>query len=170
VFKHWADLFLDQDGVPDQRTISPEALKSALPHVWLCDYDHQADRFQYRLAGEHVTTSLDTGMRGRFLDVLTKASIYPRVYAYFGKCVEMPAALHISDWLYAEQSKIALGERVMLPYGDGTGDVTGILGATIRQWGNQITDDETDPSSHSRRYVYYRLSDGMPEIEDVNFS
>ena len=82
----------------------------------------------------------------------------------------MPAALHISGRLYAEQSKIALGERVMLHYGDGTGNVTGILGATIRQWGNEITGDEADPSTRSRRYVYYPLSDGTAEIEDVNFS
>jgi hypothetical protein len=58
----------------------------------------------------------------------------------------------------------------MLPYGDGTGNVTGILGATVRQWGNEITVDETDPSNRSRRYVYYRLLDGIPEIEDVSFS
>lgn len=168
VFQHWADLVTREGRIPDRRAISPDAMATALPHVWLCDFEVENDRFRYRLGGEHVTSSLGSGVRDRYLDELTDAAVYPRVHAYFRKCVDLPAVLHVSGRIYAEQSRVAIGERIMLPYRDTTGAVAGILGATFRKWSDQESGPDAEPPASSRRHVYFHLGDGAAEVEDIS--
>jgi hypothetical protein len=170
VFDHWANLTEVDGRIPDRRAISPDTLSTALAYVWLCDFDREVDRFRYRLAGEHVTSNLGSGVRGRYLDELTASDVYPRIHAYFRKCVDLPAALHVSGRIYAEQSRVAIGERVLLPYSDSTGEVTGILGATFRQWTDRDTPTVGDSNNDSRRHMYFHLSNGASEVEDFTLA
>ena len=49
--------------------------------------------------------------------------------------------LHILGRIYAEHTRVAVGERIMLPYGDGNGTVTGILGATVGHYGTSTSEN-----------------------------
>lgn len=167
VFDHWADLVSREGRIPDRRAISPEAMAAALAHVWLCDFEAANDRFVYRLGGEHVTSNLGGGVRGRYLDELTDPVAYPRVHAYFRKCVDLPAVLHVSGRIYTEQSRIAIGERIMLPYRDGSSAIAGILGATFRKWSGPEVNGDAESRNNNRRHSYFRLTDGTQEVEDV---
>ncbi len=170
VLRHWLELYTRAEGIPDRRDVSPDAMKSALSKVWLCDFVPAEDRFRYRLAGENVIASFGTAIRGRHLDELTDAAAYPRVHAYFKKCVEAPGVLLITGRIYAEQSRVAMGQRLMLPYGDGSGAVTGILGVTLRVWHDRAITGHTDPSHELRRHVFIRIADGKVEREDFRLS
>lgn len=166
VLAHWLDLFTRSGGIPDRRHFSPEAMHLALPHVWLCDFSRTDDRFRYRLGGEQVVASLGGPLRGRYLDEITDPETYPRVHAYFRRCVDLPAVLHISGRIYAEQSRVANGERLMLPYVDGADAVAGILGATLRRWGDQDQAGGLERQPGSRRHLCIRLDDAGVERED----
>jgi hypothetical protein len=170
VFDHWTDLVCRDGRIPDRQTISPEAMSSALAHVWLCDFDAANDRFVYRLGGEHVISSLGHGVRGRYLDEITKPAVYPRVHAYFRKCVDLPAVLHVSGRIYAEQARIAIGERLMLPYRAGSVEVAGIIGAIFRRWSDQEPDADAETPNPTRRHIYFHLGTGAVEMEDVILS
>lgn len=170
VFDHWLDLVSSQGHVPHRHAISPEAMATALSHVWLCDFDASNGRFRYRLAGEQVTSNLGAGVRGRYLDETSDPAIYPRVRAYFLKCVDLPAVLHITGRIYAEHSRVAFGERLMLPYAVGDGAIAGILGVTFRKWIDQSLDSDADLSANSQRHVYCRLGDGSTEVDTVSLS
>lgn len=167
VLVHWLDLFRKRGGIPDRRDISPEAMPTALAHVWLCDYSRAEDRFRYRLGGEHVVASLGGRIKGRYLDELTDPLTYPRVHAYFRQCVDRPAVLLISGRIYAEQSRIAIGERLMLPYVDQSETVSGIFGATIREWHDQGRESEPDLGPGSRRHLCIHLDSGRVETEEI---
>ncbi|MBL6599756.1 MAG: PAS domain-containing protein [Alphaproteobacteria bacterium] len=166
VLSHWLDLFARHGGLPDRRDFSPEAMKTALPHVWLCDFSRLEDRFRYRLGGEQVVASLGGPLRGRYLDEVTDPEAYPRVHAYFRKCVDLPAALRISGRIYAEQSRVATGERLMLPYVDGSEEVAGILGATFRRWDNQNQPNGLERKPGSRQHLWINLDHAEVEQED----
>jgi hypothetical protein len=167
VFDHWMNLVSASGRVPNRQEISPEELATTLSHVWLCDFDAESGRFRYRLGGEHVTTDLGSGMRGRYLDELTDPDVYPRVHAYFRKCVDLPAVLYVSGRIYAEQSRVAIGERIMLPYSADSGPVSGILGATFRNWSDTDPGHGEEIAITSRRHVYFHLADGSSEVEDI---
>jgi len=166
VLAYWLELFTRRGGVPDRRHFSPEGLRLALPHVWLCDFSRTDDRFRYRLGGEQVVASLGGVLRGRYLDEVTDPEAYPRVHAYFRRCVDVPAVLHISGRIYAEQSRVENGERLMLPYIDGSDAVAGILGATFRRWGDQDQAGGLERQPGSRRHLCIRLDNAEVEQED----
>lgn len=163
VFAHWRDLARSANGIPLRTAISPMAMPSALPHVWLCDHEADSGRFLYRLAGEHVRASQGQQMNGRHLDEFTEAEAYPRIHSYFMRCVETPAVVHIIGRIYAEQARVASGERIMLPYARDDGSVGGILGATARQWKDQSTRRSPFPSD-IRRHTYFDLTTGAREV------
>lgn len=164
VFLHWSEIARAANGIPDRRAISPHRIKAALPHIWLCDHESETARFRYRLAGEHVIANANQPIRGRYLDHITDRLAYSRVRAYFLQCVEHPAILHIVGRLYTEKARVAVGERIMLPYGDGGGAVTGILGATVRQWQDRHVGELGFPAD-TRLHTLYRLDNGEIETE-----
>ena len=166
VLDHWLELFTQSGAIPDRRAFSPEAMSTALPHVWLCDFSRSEDRFKYRLGGEQVVASLGGLLRGRYLDEVTDPETYPRVHDYYRRCVDLPAVLLISGRIYAEQSRVANGERLMLPYVDGSDSVAGIIGATFRRWGDEAQTDGLERRPGSRRHVYIHLNDARVERED----
>jgi len=166
VLDHWVELFIQSGGIPDRRAFSPEAMTAALPHVWLCDFSRSEDRFRYRLGGEQVVASLGGLLRGRYLDEVTDPETYPRVHDYYRRCVDLPAILLISGRIYAEQSRVANGERLMLPYVDGSNIVAGILGATFRRWGDPDQASGVEWRPGSRRHLYIHLDDARVEQED----
>lgn len=148
----------------------PNVVPETLSNIWLCDYEAEDDRYRYRFAGAQIVSGNDVPMHGRYLDEIVDVQSYQRVSAYFQKCIKMPAAVHMLGRLYAEQSRIAVGERVMLPYRDNDGQSVGILGTTVLQWHDESSAEPIRPSDESRRHTYYWLGDGTREIVDFRFS
>jgi hypothetical protein len=121
--------------VPPAGAIDPVRFAYALPLVWLCSVEENPRDFRYQLLGEHVRVAYDHYPRNRTLREITGKDVLDRVLGYFNRAVDEPAVVHVAGRIYAESTRPARGERILLPFADPQdGRVTRILGATVHSW------------------------------------
>jgi len=133
---YWLQARVDADApIPSVDTLDPGRFPFLLEQVWLCAVEENPRNFRYRIAGDHIRAAHSGPLVGRTLAEIPSPKVIDRVKQYFNRVVDVPAVVHIVGRLYAEESRPARGERIMLPFVDrGTGRVTRILGATVHSW------------------------------------
>jgi hypothetical protein len=146
--------------VPPAGAIDPVRFAFALPLVWLCSVEENPRDFRYELLGEHVRVAYDHHPRNRTLREITGPDVLDRVLGYFNRAVDEPAVVHVAGRIYAESTRPARGERILLPFADPEdGRVTRILGATVHSWEIQ---DYGAASVPDRQVRTFTPVDGRP--------
>jgi hypothetical protein len=127
---HWQAV-CGHDAIPAWHDIEPAAIAPELPIIWSWKYDHVADRFIGRLAGEAMNAIFGRSQRGKLLEEFFHGDAYHRMFARYKRVVTEPALYHGMGSVFHHEGRTGLGERIILPLArDGrTGD--GLLGATV---------------------------------------
>lgn len=146
-----------EHGIPSRHRVDPLALKSALPCLWLLEYEPQADRFRYRLAGEAVNETFGFSLRGRYLEDIIEAHMLRTVRARLLHTLTTPGAVHAINRVHARGGRFREGERLILPLAETGAQATHVLGATdYFAVGRQ---DSPQPSREYRQDTFLELAD-----------
>jgi hypothetical protein len=127
----WLAAAGDEARPPARRELRPDAMPGLLADIWLMDYEAEARRLLYRLAGENIRARYDFPLAGNYLDEILSPSAREFVLGYFLACVEKPAICVAVGRLYHEWEKPGYGERLLLPLLDQDGRAEGLVGITI---------------------------------------
>lgn len=130
---HWLDK-RSQRAMPSRYDIDPIEIPWALEWIWLCDYRPEDRRFRFRLAGEQVNAFWGSNIGGCYLDEIVPESQVSDAQQYLCVASDGPCILHDIGRLYLEDEVFATGERIILPLSDDGREVTGLLGASCRDW------------------------------------
>lgn len=149
LFDHWRSLAQAESRkagaprAPRRADLDPAAFAACLRFIWLVDYEPEADRLTYRLAGEHVREVLGRQVKGRPLqDVISDQSGAARAHGRFRAVLETPAALLVTGEVYQAADLPYFGQRLVLPLTeDSGGPARTILGLTIPEIQGAVGED-----------------------------
>jgi hypothetical protein len=130
---YWLDKRL-QRIMPSRGDIDPVDIPWALEWIWLCDYQPTDRRFRFRLAGERVNDFWGSSIAGRYLDEIVPKARVGDAGRFYGVASDGPAIVHDVGRLFLQGKVFATGERIILPLSDDGRGVTGLLGASCRDW------------------------------------
>lgn len=137
VIRHVIALWLGWRGdrrMPARTDIDPVALDSALPILWLCDYEADTGRFRCRLAGDKIVALYDGPMVGRYVEDIIGSGRVSEVVNRYKRVVEEPAIGHAAGRIYLHKDRRLVGERILLPLAADGRTPDGVLGATSFRW------------------------------------
>jgi hypothetical protein len=127
--------------MPSRSDIDPVEIPWALAWIWLCDYQPSDRRFRYRLAGEQINAFWGYNIGGRYLDEIVPEAKLSEVNETLATASEGPTIVHDFGRIYLEGEVFATGERIILPLSDDGRKVSGLLGASCRDWHREIERD-----------------------------
>ncbi len=130
---HWQAV-CGHDAIPAWRDIDPAAIKPQLPIIWSWKYDHVADRFEGRLAGEAVSAILGRSLRGKLLEEFFHGDAYERMFARYKRVVTEPALYHGTGPVFHHEGRAGRGERIILPLAADGRNSDGLFGATVYEF------------------------------------
>ena len=130
---HWQAV-CGHDAIPAWRDIDPAAIKPQLPIIWSWKYDHVADRFEGRLAGEAVSAILGRSLRGKLLEEYFYGDAYQRMFARYKRVVTEPALYHGTGPVFHDEGRAGRGERIILPLAADGRNGDGLFGATVYEF------------------------------------
>lgn len=148
VLTEWFALY-DGTRIPERSQIDPVKLSTALPYLYILEYEEGIGRFRIRLSGETIRDVYDRAITGKYLDELTPDAVNQRVNPYYLATIDVPCIVHISGRLYAEAQRPAIGERLLLPISHDGVSVNGILGVTHFKWWSPKSSEA--PPRHQER-------------------
>ena len=137
LIRHVIALWLKWRGtrrMPARTDIDPVALGTALPIVWLCDYEAEPGRFRCRLAGEKIAALYDGPMAGRYVEDILGSDRISEVMSRYKRVVDEPAIGHAAGRIYLHKDRRLVGERILLPLADDGRTPDGVLGTTSFRW------------------------------------
>lgn len=116
--------------LPSRKEIDLNAIKRALPHVWLVEHLPEDDGFRYRLAGEHVNAVFGFSLRGKRLHEIIEPHMLDIVRARYLHTLKTPSAVFCAGRVYMRVGGYREGERLILPLSDDGVNGTHLLGVT----------------------------------------
>jgi hypothetical protein len=143
--------------LPSRTEIDLNAIRHALPYVWLIEYLPDEDAFQYRLAGEHVNEVFGYSLRGKRLRDVIEPSMLEIVRGRFLHALNTPGAVHAVGRVYMRVGGYREGERLILPLSDDGVNGTHLFGVT--DYGRGRRDDWEKPLEY--------MNERFLEIDDV---
>lgn len=130
---YWIDKRMPR-AMPSRGEIDPVEIPWALSWIWLCDYLPADRRFRFRLAGEQVNDFWGSNIGGRYLDEIVPEDQASAADAFLHSATDGPAIVHDRGQILLEDEVFATGERIVLPLSEDGREVTGLLGASCRDW------------------------------------
>lgn len=149
--------------MPARADIDPLDIPWVLARIWLCDYQPAEQRFHFRLAGEKINGYWACSLRGRYLDEVVPLARYDQASGAFLSAVRGPRIVHDSCEIRLADKLFATGERIILPLSDDGETVSGLLGATRRDWFRGLPLEELSRSSQTTTLTSLA---GAPERQD----
>ena len=134
---YWLDK-RSQRSMPSRGDIDPVDIPWALEWIWLCDYQPADRRFRFRLAGEQVNDFWGSSIGGRYLDEIVPETRVGDASRFYRVASDGPCVIHDIGRLFLEDEVFATGERIILPLSDDGRGVTGLLGASCRDWYREL--------------------------------
>lgn len=134
-----------------------------LADIWLMDYEAEASRLRYRLAGENIRARAGIPLAGRYFDEILQPEARERVLRYFLACVEKPAVSIVAGRLYHQWDRPGYGERLLLPLLDTSGMPEGLIGITLCK---QLFESRPEAEQRARRVTSILPLDGSPISEE----
>ena len=129
VFSHWLEIRHGQL-VPRRQDISPGAIATCLPWVWLYRWRPERNSFQNVLAGEEILQAWAVGIQGQFIDTLFPADWQALRDRWLDQ-LRRPAIAYGRLGAELSPGRYKMAERLNLPLVDGEGEPYGIFGITI---------------------------------------
>ncbi len=132
--RRFAEVWLAARGeavMPARSALDPLEMPRLLPHLWLCAYEPDSERFVYRLAGEAINAVYGHSLRGLDLSGILPPQGYEIVRKRYLHVVTRPAAVHTSGRIYLHNRRFHAGERLILPLADDSGHPAFVVGATV---------------------------------------
>lgn len=123
-----------QRTMPSRHDIDPVEIPWALSWIWLCDVEPEDRRFRVRLAGEQINAFWGRNIGGRYLDEIVPKARLSDTNEILHAALAGPAIVHETGRILLEDKVFAAGERIILPLSDDDREVTGLLGASCRDW------------------------------------
>ncbi len=135
--------------MPARADIDPLDIPWALARIWLCDFLPEEQRFRFRLAGERIDSFWAMSLRGRHLDEIVPVANYDQASGPFLTAVRGPTIVHDYCEIRLANEMYATGERIILPLSDDGERVSGLLGASRRDWFRGLPLDVLSKSSQT---------------------
>jgi hypothetical protein len=132
--------------LPSRREIDPNAIRRALPYVWLVEHLHDDNGFRYRLAGEHVNGVFGFSLRGKRLSDIIEPHMLETVRARYLHALKTPGVVYCVGRVYMRIGGYREGERLILPLSDDGVNGTHLLGVT--DYGGGRRDDWEQPPEY----------------------
>mgnify|MGYP006279259443 FL=1 len=132
--------------LPSRTEIDLNAIRHALPYVWLIEYLSDEDAFQYRLAGEHVNAVFGFSLRGKRLHDIIEPHMEPVVRQRFLHALNTPGAVYAVGRVYMRIGGYREGERLILPLSDDGVNGTHLFGVT--DYGRGRREDWEEPPEY----------------------
>ena len=157
--------------LPSRAEIDLNAIKLALPYVWLIEHVPEEDAFRYRLAGEHVNSVFGYSLRGKRLDEIIEPHMLDTVRDRFLHTLKTPGAVYAVGRVYMRVGGYREGERLILPLSDDGVTGTHLFGVTDYGRGRRDT-GEKPPEYMDERFLgiedllAWQASLGLPEAAD----
>lgn len=129
VVRWWLSAYTT-DRLPSRRDIDLNAIRHALPYVWLVEHLPQDDGYRYRLAGEHVNDVFGFSLRGKRLRDVVEPHLLETVRARFQHVRTAPGVVHALGRVYMRIGGHREGERLILPLSDDGVKVSHLFGVT----------------------------------------
>lgn len=127
IVAHW-DQMRGINPMPTWAQLKPASMARQLGIIWAYKYDPRNGKFTGRLAGNRITEGYGKNFRGARLEDLHPPAALPRIYRHMRHVVEAPAIYKSSGTLFRKDGVRGVGERIMLPLGNGI--VDGVIGAS----------------------------------------
>ncbi|MBK1669721.1 hypothetical protein CKO28_16905 [Rhodovibrio sodomensis] len=153
--------------LPNRSEIELNAIKLALPYVWLIEHIPREDAFRYRLAGEHVNGVFGYSLRGKHLREIIEPHMLDTVRDRFLHTLKTPGVVYAVGRVYMRIGGYREGERLILPLSDDGVTGTHLLGVT--DYGRGHRDDwEKPPEYMDERFL--RIEDVLAWRASLGFS
>jgi hypothetical protein len=157
--------------LPHRNEIDLDAIKLALPYVWLIEHIPEDDAFRYRLAGEHVNGVFGSSLRGKYLGEIIEPHMLDTVRDRFLHTLKTPGVVYAVGRVYMRIGGYREGERLILPLSDDGVTGTHLFGVT--DYGGGRRDGWAKPPEYmDERFLRiddvlaWQASLGVPEPAD----
>jgi hypothetical protein len=127
IVQHWHQT-RGSNPMPRWSDLRPSQIARQLNIVWAYKFEPDTRKFIGRLAGNRITEGFGKNFRGVPLEDLHPSENLPLIYCHMLRVVETPAIYKSSGTLFRKGPVRGVGERIMLPLGNGAGD--GVIGAS----------------------------------------
>jgi hypothetical protein len=126
---HWHDARGNND-TPSFSALRPRVLAKQLPIIWCYQYDDTRSEFVGRLAGEAIARAFDCPFKDSPMSELQKNHGHDRFADRARRVASESLGFRGTGLMFQQQERYAVGERIILPISNDTGEVDSILGAT----------------------------------------
>lgn len=133
VLAHWLDLRAGRM-LPARREIDPGSIRTALAHVWLCDYERASDSFRYRLSGEEVNAIHGKSLVGRDLAEALPPDAIAEALDRYRQMMREPFVIHMIGKIHLTDGRALDGERVVVPLGADGAVPDALMGVVVCAW------------------------------------
>ncbi|WP_027289004.1 PAS domain-containing protein [Rhodovibrio salinarum] len=145
------------DRLPSRREIDLDAIRHALPYVWLVEHVPDDESFRYRLSGEHVNVVFGFSLRGKRLCDIIEPHMLDTVRQRYLHVLNTPGVVYAVGRVYMRIGGYREGERLILPLSDDGVKATHLFGVTD-YGGGRRENWEQPPEYMDERFL---------EIDDV---
>lgn len=130
LLRHWLERRGD-DLAPKRSAIDPTAIGPILASVWMCDYLPNERSFRMRLAGEDINRVYGRNVTQCTFDEIISPGLLPDLLQRYRRVVEEPSIMHCTGNIYLASDRSEVGERLVLPLADESGEIKHVIGASV---------------------------------------